>query len=125
MNVQLIPIGNRILCDPIRMDLNSELLDPAKRKIVIPGTVDYEGPSCGRILRMPEMPLKMCGHKACEGHTHELKVGDVILFSRFEATLINHESHQYLLVDESKVEAKMGQPPARQLQVEKREKVLA
>lgn len=96
--MKLRPLSNKIVLEP----LGSE--EKTKSGIIIPETVNQEKPEQGKVLAAGPGKLMEDGKLS----KMSVKVGDVVLFSKYSPSEIKIDGKEYLVVSEDDVLAIVG-----------------
>jgi len=99
MHMQLQPLGDRLIVEPISED------EVTKAGIILPDTVDKEKPEKGRVLFLGSGKLLDNGQRLA----WEIKVGDVVFFKKYAPDEIKVEDKTYLILSESDILAVLVQ----------------
>ena len=93
--IKINPLGDRILIEPFREFKNNKTAGG----IIIPDTVSKERPEQGKVVAVGE------GRRTDEGKTiaPKVKVGDVVLFSKYGPDEIKIDGVEYLIVKEENI----------------------
>ncbi|GIP22680.1 MULTISPECIES: co-chaperone GroES [Paenibacillus] len=90
------PLGERVLVEPIEQNETTSF------GIVLPDTAK-EKPQEGKVIAVGSGSVKDGVHVALE-----VKVGDVVLFSKYAGTELKYEGKEYLIMKESDIHAVIG-----------------
>lgn len=95
-------IGNRVLLAPIQQD---KIIGG----IILPQGHDMaeEQPVAGFVLAFGERARCKCDSAACDALLPHIKIGDKVIFHRFDGTTISFQNRKYLVVEASNIIAKI------------------
>lgn len=92
-NVKIRPLYDHILVEPLKLE------DKTKSGIYLPQTADKEKPDQGKVIAVGEGKVKQ------DGKTRKLsvKIGDIVLFSKYSPTEIKINNKEYFILKEDDV----------------------
>ncbi len=93
--MKLKPLGNKIILEAASKE------EVTKSGIIIPDTVDKEKPEQATVLAVGPGRVNKDGSRT----PVDVKVGDVVLFSKYSPTEIKLESKEYLVVSDDDIMA--------------------
>lgn len=90
MKTKIIPLGDRVLVKPYtEADLKKKAGEKSKLNFVLPESIAEEKSAQGKVVAV--------------GETKKLKVGDVVLFSKYAYDEVKHEGEELYLIKEENV----------------------
>jgi len=93
--MKLRPLGNKIILEAASKE------EVTKSGIIIPDTVDKEKPEQAKVLAVGPGKINKDGSRS----KVDVKVGDVVLFSKYSPTEIKLDDKEYLVVSEEDIMA--------------------
>ena len=91
--MKLKPLGNRIILEAVSKE------EKTKSGIIIPETVDKEKPEQGKVLAVGPGKMMKDGKRI----PMDVKVGDVVLFSKYSPNEIKIDDKEYLVVSDDDI----------------------
>lgn len=96
--MKLKPLSNKIILEPVSSE------EKTKSGIIIPDTVNQEKPEQGKVLAVGPGKLLKNGERS----KMDVKVGDIVIFSKYSPSEIKADGKEYLVVSEEDVLAIVG-----------------
>ena len=96
--MELKPLSNKIILEPVSAE------ETTKSGLIIPDTVNQEKPEQGKVIAVGPGKLLENG----ETSKMNVKVGDVVIFSKYSPNEIKLDGKEYLVVSEEDVLAIVG-----------------
>jgi len=93
--MKLKPLGNKIILEAASKE------EVTKSGIIIPDTVDKEKPEQGTVLAVGPGRVQKDGSRT----PVDVKVGDIVLFSKYSPTEIKLDDKEYLVVSDDDIMA--------------------
>ncbi|MCK5476004.1 MAG: co-chaperone GroES [Candidatus Pacebacteria bacterium] len=93
--MKLKPLGNKVILEAASKE------EVTKSGIIIPDTVDKEKPEQATVLAVGDGKVGKDGNRI----PIDVKVGDVVLFSKYSPTEIKLEGKEYLVVSDDDIMA--------------------
>jgi len=90
---QIIPLGDRVLIKPQGKE------EKTHAGIIIPETVDKEKPEMGKVIAVGGGKVSESG----ETLPMKVKVGDMVLFSKYGPDEVTIDDEDYLIISESSI----------------------
>lgn len=90
MKTKIIPLGDRVLVKPFtEVDLKKKAGEKSKLNFVLPDSVREEKSAQGKVVAV--------------GDVKKIKVGDIVLFSKYAYDEVKHEGEDLYLLKEENV----------------------
>lgn len=90
MKTKIIPLGDRVLVKPFtEIDLKKKAGEKSKLNFVLPESVTEEKSAQGKVVAV--------------GDVKKIKVGDIVLFSKYAYDEVKHEGEDLYLIKEENV----------------------
>lgn len=96
--MELKPLSNKIILEPVSAE------ETTKSGLIIPDTVNQEKPEQAKVLAVGPGKLLKNGERS----KMDVKVGDVVIFSKYSPNEIKLDGKEYLVVSEEDVLAIVG-----------------
>jgi chaperonin GroES len=96
--MELKPLNNKIILEPVSAE------ETTKSGLIIPDTVNQEKPEQGKVIAVGPGKLLKNGERS----KMDVKVGDVVIFSKYSPNEIKLDGKEYLVVSEEDVLAIVG-----------------
>ncbi len=93
--MKLKPLGNKIILEPISQE------EKTKSGIIIPDTADREKPEQGKVIAVGPGKILENGKRS----EIDVKVGDVVLFSKYSPTEVKIDDKEYLVISDDDIMA--------------------
>jgi chaperonin GroES len=96
--MKLKPLSNKIILEAVSSE------EKTKSGIIIPDTVNQEKPEQGKVLAVGPGKLLKNGQRS----QMDIKVGDMVIFSKYSPSEIKIDGKEYLVVSDEDVLAIVG-----------------
>ncbi len=96
--MELKPLSNKIILEPASAE------ETTKSGLIIPDTANREKPEQGKVIAVGPGKLLKDGERGKMG----VKVGDVVIFSKYSPNEIKLDGKEYLVVSEEDILAIVG-----------------
>lgn len=97
-DMELKPLSNKIILEPASAE------ETTKSGLIIPDTANREKPEQGKVIAVGPGKLLKDGERGKMG----VKVGDVVIFSKYSPNEIKLDGKEYLVVSEEDILAIVG-----------------
>lgn len=98
IHMNLKPLNNKIILEAVSAE------EKTKSGIIIPDTANKEKPEQGKVLAVGSGKLLENGERA----KMDVKVGDVVIFSKYSPNEIKLDGKEYLVISDEDVLAIVG-----------------
>lgn len=96
--MKLKPLSNKVILEPVSAE------EKTKSGLIIPDTANREKPEQGKVLAVGPGKLMKNGERS----KMDIKVNDIVIFSKYSPSEIKLDGKEYLVVSEEDILAIVG-----------------